>query len=33
LKPSLAKAILTDRQFWAPVAVLIFGVALLAILR
>jgi hypothetical protein len=29
LKPSLAKAILTDPQFWIPVAVLVLGVGLL----
>jgi hypothetical protein len=29
---SLAAAILTDSHFWIPVAVLIFGVVLLALL-
>jgi hypothetical protein len=32
LKPSLAKAILTDIQFWIPAAVLVIGVALLVAL-
>jgi hypothetical protein len=33
LKQSLAKAVLTDIQFWLPVAVLAFGIGLLAVLR
>jgi hypothetical protein len=32
LKPPLAKAILTDAQFWIPLAVLAFGIALLVAL-
>jgi hypothetical protein len=32
MKPSLAKAILTDLQLWLPVAVLGFGIALLVVL-
>ena len=28
-KPALAKAVLTDVQFWIPVAVLAFGLLLL----
>jgi hypothetical protein len=33
LEAALLKAILTDRQFWIPVAVLALGIALLACLR
>jgi hypothetical protein len=33
LKHPFVKPILTDVQFWIPVAALIFGVALLAVLR
>jgi hypothetical protein len=33
VKHSFLKPILTDVQFWIPVAALIFGVALLAVLR
>jgi len=33
VKPTLAKAILTDLHFWLPVAVLTFGIALLALVR
>jgi hypothetical protein len=33
LRPSTSKAILTDIHFWLPVAVLIFGIGLLAVLR
>jgi len=33
LKPSLAKAVLTDPQFWLPVAVLIFGIGVLLAVR
>jgi hypothetical protein len=29
----MLKAILTDVQFWVPVAVLIFGISLLAVMR
>jgi hypothetical protein len=32
-KPSVARAILTDPQFWAPVGSLIFGVVLLVLLK
>ncbi|MGH9430760.1 MAG: translocated intimin receptor Tir [Terriglobia bacterium] len=33
MKSGLVKSILTDKQFWAPVVVLVIGLALLAILR
>jgi hypothetical protein len=29
----LTKAILTDVQFWLPVVVLVFGIALLSVMR
>jgi hypothetical protein len=32
-KPPVLKAILTDVHFWLPFAVLIIGIALLAVLR
>jgi hypothetical protein len=32
LKPSLATAILTDVQFWIPIAVLVFGITVLVVL-
>jgi hypothetical protein len=33
VKPTLLRAILTDVQFWLPVAVLVVGIALLAAVR
>jgi hypothetical protein len=33
VKPSMAKAILTDSQFWVPVAVLAAGILLLVYVR
>jgi hypothetical protein len=33
VKPSLARAVLGDVQFWIPVAVLLFGVGLLLIVK
>ena len=33
LKPFILKAVLTDSQFWVPVAVLALGIALLAFLH
>jgi hypothetical protein len=33
MKPSLIGAVLTDVQFWVPVAVLAIGIAILAVLR
>jgi hypothetical protein len=33
MKPSLARAVLTDVQFWIPVAVLVIGIGMLAGLR
>jgi hypothetical protein len=33
VKPSISKAILTDVQFWVPVAVLLFGVLVLLVVR
>jgi hypothetical protein len=33
VKPSLAKAVLGDVQFWIPVAVLLFGIGLLLIVK
>jgi len=32
MKQPLVKAMLTDVQFWIPVAVLIFGISLLVVL-
>ena len=33
VKTSMAKAILTDSQFWVPVAVLVIGILLLIYVR
>jgi hypothetical protein len=33
VKPSLAKCILSDIQFWIPVGVLVFGISLLLAVR
>ena len=33
VKPSLAKAVLGDIQFWIPVAVLLFGIGLLLVVK
>ncbi|MDE3165871.1 MAG: translocated intimin receptor Tir [Acidobacteriota bacterium] len=33
MKPSTIRAMLTDVQLWVPVAVLIFGMTLLAVIR
>jgi hypothetical protein len=33
MKKNIAKAILSDSQFWIPLAVLVFGIILLACLR
>ncbi|GEM_PF-4078338 len=32
MKPGIVKCILTDSQFWAPVAVMLAGLVLLAVL-
>jgi hypothetical protein len=32
-KTNLTRAVLTDVQFWLPVAVLGFGIAMLAVMR
>jgi hypothetical protein len=33
LKSSTVKAIFTDSHFWVPVVVLVFGIALLVVIR
>ncbi|HUY12716.1 MAG TPA: translocated intimin receptor Tir [Terriglobia bacterium] len=33
MKPGLLKCILTDSHFWAPVVVMLIGLALLVVLR
>ena len=33
MKPTLAKAILTDAHFWLPLVVLVLGVCMLAVVR
>ncbi len=33
MKQSMAKAVLTDSQFWVPVAVLVIGILLLVYVR
>ncbi len=33
MKPSRVSAVLTDVHFWIPVAVLVFGIVVLAVLQ